>query len=100
MGGFWIHHDEMWRTALQRLDDRRPPPRSSEIIVVHKLGGGGILQPEIESQRRAVKEWLGRLRALSQPLKFVEHQGVGESSTPDGQIESSVPLRLAIKRQQ
>ncbi len=58
VGGLGVHHDEMWRTALQRLDDSCYLLRSSEIIVVHKLGGGGILQPEIESQRRVVKERL------------------------------------------
>src|ERR1700722_18327490 len=100
MGGFRIRHDEMGRTALQRLDNRRYLLRASEIIGVHKLGGGGIVQPEIKSQRRAIKERLGRLCAFSQPVKFVEHKGVGESGTTDGQIKRSVPLRLAIKRQQ
>src|ERR1700721_1324248 len=100
MGGFRIRHDEMGRTALQRLDNRRYPLRASEIIGVHKLGGGGIVQSEIKSQRRAIKERLGRLCTFSQPLKFVEHKGICESGAPDRQIKRSVPLRLAIKRQQ
>src|ERR1700749_1086749 len=100
MDGFWIHHDEMRRSALQRLDNRRYLLRSSEIIVVHKLRGGGIVQPQIKSQRRAIKERLGRRCTFSQPLKFVEHKRVGESGAADRQIERSVPLRLAIKRQQ
>jgi len=99
MSGFRIHHDEMWRTALQRLDDRRYLLRSSEIIGVNKLGGGGIVQLEIKSQRRTIKERLGRLCAFCQPLKFVEHKGIVESGAADRQIKRSVPLRLAIKRQ-
>ena len=85
---------------LQRLDDSGYLLRSTEIIEVNKLGGGRIVQPEIQSQRRAVKERLGRLRSLRQPLEFTEHKGVAESGAADGQIEGSVPLRLAIQRQQ
>jgi len=85
---------------LERLDDGDYLLGPGEVIVVNELGGGGVVQREIEAESRVVEKELGWAGSLSQPLKFAELEGVSEGSPSDRQVQDGVPLGLAIDRQQ
>ena len=89
----------MWRVALERLDDGGYLLGPGGVIVVNELGGGGVVQREIEAEGRVVEEELGWMGSLSEPLKFVEDKAVAEGRLADRQIQGGVPLSLAAQRQ-
>lgn len=84
---------------MERLDDRGYLLGPGEVIEVNELGGGGIVQREIEAEGGVVEEELGWMGSLSEPLKFVEGEAVAEGRLANRQIQSGVPLSLAAQRQ-
>jgi hypothetical protein len=99
-GSFRQQHDEVRRMLLEISDNSCDLMGLSEFVVAHELRGSRILESQVQTQCRVVKEELTRMSMLRNPSVLTERRDVAESCPSDRQVQSGVLFCLAPNREQ